>query len=34
VIPDANGRWAVQIEMAMTCENSTLAVDEHQAIEL
>ena len=34
VTPDANGRWAVQIEMATTCEASTLAINEQQAIEL
>jgi alpha-amylase len=32
--PDAEGRWSVQIEMAMTCEASTLSIDDHQAVQL
>ncbi|KAA1260677.1 Alpha-amylase 1 [Rubripirellula obstinata] len=34
VTPDANGRWAVQIEMATTCEPSTLAINDQQTIEI
>ncbi len=34
VTPDANGRWAVQIEMATTCEASTLAISEHQTVQI
>lgn len=32
--PDAEGRWSVQIEMAMTCEASTLSIHDHQAVQL
>lgn len=32
--PDAEGRWSVQIEMAMTCEASTLSINDHQAVQL
>ena len=31
---DADGRWAVQIEMAAKCEQRTESVDEQQVIEL
>ena len=34
VTADADGRWAVQIEMAAKCEERTEVVDEQQVIEL
>ena len=34
VEPDEDGRWAVRIEMAATCENITQTIHQEQAIEL
>ncbi len=34
VKPDANGRWAVQIELACKCQHAVQVVDQEQVIEL